>query len=382
MRKALIFLLGFYIIIGIPVSKPEAYEFRRIGEDYRALAMGNTGIASANNSAALFYNPAAMANIFDGWVDYLPFQISMSDDAVEMIDLMSSGINLDNQSEIFSFLEEQVGRHAYVRIHGISLNAFFNIDKRGTTVGANYSSEHIFDLEIRNASSFQTTFFERFDLVRQVGFSYPIGLGKWVVGLTYKNIQRAERSFEYNIFDAMNGTDFPDLEIKLDSISGSGSKGSGSGLDVGFLYRSSSKARLMIGGVWRTKIDLGDATTIPSQFDLGLAMRHDLGLFRWVVALDLRDVTRQMGSGEDANSKTSIYRRLHFGSEIGVFPINKTSSIFNFRVGYNQGHYTYGAEFAFSHYFILGYTKYTEETGEWAGQKPNPRSILYLSFGF
>ena len=56
--RILLFLIG---IIGFCGSL-SAQEVLSISKSYRSLAMGHTGIASANDSAALFYNPAILAN--------------------------------------------------------------------------------------------------------------------------------------------------------------------------------------------------------------------------------------------------------------------------------------------------------------------------------
>ncbi|MBT7891721.1 MAG: hypothetical protein HN580_22075, partial [Deltaproteobacteria bacterium] len=89
----------------------------------------------------------------------------------------------------------------------------------------------------------------------------------------------------------------------------------------------------------------------------------------------------------------SINRRLHFGLELGILPLSKNTSWITLRSGYNQGYFATqpiesynlglsGVEIALGHSLILGYTKYIEETGEYAGQKPSPRTVIYLSLGF
>jgi len=375
-RKYLTLWIFALLIVGIPAGA-NGIEYRRIGQDYRSLAMGNTGIASANNSAALFYNPAAMANIFTWWVD-LPFlQVTYSEDAASLYDMAQNGsFSLDTKEDQIEFMQDFIGQNPYIKLD-TGANFFLNMDNKGLTVGANYTYEAVLDIEVRNPSLPEINAFVRLDHVRQTGVSVPIGLGKLVLGISYKVLERKELDFTYDLNNALDEEDFPTLDKN-------GIKGSGTGYDIGFLYRTATKSRFMIGGVWRNKIDLEDATDIPEEYALGFAMTYEYGLFRLISAMDIRDITAQQGSEGDK----SFNRRLHYGMELGILPLSKNTSWITLRTGYNQGYQSTdvlglsGVEIALGHAVILGYTKYIEETGEYAGQKPSPRTIVYLSFGF
>lgn len=375
-RKQPIILFVFLFLVG--TSAPlHAIEYRRLGQDYRSLAMGNTGIASANTSAALFYNPAAMANITTWWMDFPFVQAAYSDDAEELYEMARDGaFDLETQEDQIEFMNNYIGKNPYIKVSA-GANMFINMDRKGMTVGGNYTYEATLDIEVSNPSLPEIQSFSRLDHIRQGGISIPIGLGKLVLGLNYKVIERQELGFTFDLDDALAGEDFPTLSD--DAV-----KGSGTGYDIGFLYRLPSKSRIMIGGVWRSRIDMGDATDIPEELALGAAMTHNLGIFRTTLAMDWRDITNKQGSEGD----TSLSRRLHYGLEIGVFPISNSTSLISLRSGCNQGYCSTenwglsGIELALGHNLILGYTKYTEETGEYAGQSPSERTIYYLSFGF
>lgn len=373
MKKSLLCCLLFLLC---PWWNAMSRDFYRIGQDYRSLAMGNTGIASANNSSTLFYNPAAMSNIFNWWVDFPLIQATYSDDAADLYDTLSSGLNLETQEEQFDFMEDNIGKNPYVGI-AAGINGFVNMDKKGFTLGGNYLYEAIVDIEVRNKSAPEIVALERIDLIRQAGFSYPVGLGKLVLGVAYRQVDRQELAFTYDFIDATNERSFPTLEDD-------GITGSGSAFDVGFLYRTSTAAHLSWGAVWRNEIKFNEegVTDIPAQLDLGFSLRQEGKVLRWILALDLRDVTLQLGSDETDSGDKSYNRRIHLGTELGVLPIDKTISFFSFRAGYNAGYLTYGAEVALSRVLVIGYTKYIEETGEYAGQKPSPRTVWYLSIGF
>ncbi|PCI30312.1 MAG: hypothetical protein COB67_02230 [SAR324 cluster bacterium] len=362
-----------------------AVEFQRFGQDYRALAMGNTGIASATNSAVLFYNPAVMANITGWWVDYLPIEVALSDDAIELFqDSQDGGFDLDTQQKQFDFMDEQIGKKLYVKtnfkldsglltnpFNNMSANLVINFNKMGFTFAANKTYESVLNVAVRNPSLPEIHASIRHDLIQQAGVSLPIGMGKWILGFTYKQVQRKELQFVYGMGDAIEEKPFPTIEDD-------GVEGTGSGYDIGLLYRLPNKARMVIGAVWRKEIKLDDATAVPGELAVGIAMTHEFGIFRWTLAADMRDLSFQQGSKGDK----SLNRRLHAGTELGLFPMDTGLSFLTVRAGYNQGYYSAGAEITFSRAWILGYTLYTEETGEFAGQSPSARKVFYSSFGF
>ena len=368
----ILFIFVFSIFFSTKDSLAD--EYRRFGQDYRAMAMGNTGISSATNSSALFYNPAAMAGIQSWWFDLPMAEVSYTDEAKGLINEVRTGdFKLETQDEIISFMEDMFGKKPYVKVD-LGSNLFVNFNKKGFTLGGNYTYEAILDIEVRNPSLPEIDAFFRLDFIRQVGFSLPVGLGKWVIGGTYKSLERTEMAVLFDMQQALNNEPFPSLKE-------GGVTGSGTGYDLGFLYRFANQSRMVMGGVWRKKIifDNEDVISIPEEIALGFSMTHEFGIFKWVAAMDFRDITTNWGSEDDK----SYNRRIHYGTELGIFPITDSTSFITLRAGSNQGYPSGGAEIAFfGHSMIIGYTRYTEETGEYAGQKPSARKVAYLSFGF
>ena len=363
------FGLLLFIFLGW-VLCAQAVEYRRFGQDHRTLAMGNTGIVTANSSAALFYNPAAMGNIFNWWVDLPVTMLTYSDDTKNLITAAQDGsFNLNSQEEQIAFMQDFVGKNPYVKFD-LGANALINL-KGGWTVGGNYTYEAVLDLEVRNPTMPVIDLYAKLDHIRQTGFSFPLGSGKWLFGVTAKRVERTEIAASYSVADALNEVPFP-------TMASAGVNGKGLGYDVGMIYRQASKSRMMWGLVYRQEIDLGDAGKIPSEVAAGVAMIQELGFLRWTTAMDFRDLTYQQGSLGDK----SLNRRTHLGTEIGLVPLSKNSSLIYLRAGYAQGWASTGAELALGHSLVLGYTKYTEERGEYAGQKGSPRTILYFSSGF
>ena len=372
----LLLLAGFLLGIICSGNHARAADFYRMGEDYRSLSMGNTGIVTANNSSALFYNPAALSNVFSWWIDFPMIQITYSKDAEELYDTLKDGLALEDQEDQFEFMEDNIGKNPYLKVNA-GINGVANLDPKGFTIGGNYTYELIADIAVRNQSAPEIVAYERLDHIRQAGLSYPFGLGKLVLGFGYRQVDRTELAFTYDFIDATNEESFPKL---LDD----GSSGTASGYDIGFLYRTATAAHIIWGAVYRSEVtfDKEGVSDIPSQLDLGIGFRQDGMVFRWISALDIRDVTRQLGSDDEDSGDKSWYRWIHVGTEVGILPIDKTTTFFSIRAGYNAGYPTYGLEIALARYMVIGYTQYTEETGEYAGQKPSERKAVYLSLGF
>ena len=365
MKRLLLSFLGLCCAFSL-----YAGEYRRLGQDYRSLAMGNTGIVSATNNSALSYNPATMANIFDWWIDLPMFEATYSDEAKDLYDTAKDGgFNLETQEEQFDFMEEFVGQNPYIKAR-LGFNLYANVNPKGFTLGGNYTYEAVLDLKVRNPSLPQIEGLIRLDHVRQYGFSYPIGMGQLVLGMSYKTIERQELEYLYGMGDALNNVEFPTLEDD-------GTSGIGSGYDVGFLYRMDTAARVTLGGVYRKAIDLGEATPIPEEIALGIGSTQEWGMFRLSSALDLRDLTFKAGEEDDR----SMARRTHLGFEFGIVPLSKGYSMFSIRTGLAQGHQSRGAEISLGRNMVFGYTQYYEETGVLAGQTPNHRTIVYFSMG-
>ncbi|MDX2471385.1 MAG: hypothetical protein QNL04_12500 [SAR324 cluster bacterium] len=362
----------FTLIIAFLLASPVmAGEIRRLGEDYRSKAMGNTGIVTATSATALFYNPATLSNIFTWWIDTPMMELTYSDDSKDLYDTAKSGgFNLETQQDQFDFMDTYIGKNPYIKFT-TGTNAVVNISARGLSIAGNYTYEAVLDIKVRNPSMPEISTFMRLDHVRQYGISIPIGIGQWVLGATYKTIERNELDFTYGMADALEGSDFP-------TLASDGASGIGSGYDLGFLYRQNSASRLMFGGVYRKGIELGDATPIPEEYALGIGMVQQFGIFRWIGALDFRDLSYKGASDGDK----SINRRTHWGSELGIFPLSKSRSWISIRNGFSQGNYSTGAEISFWRVFVIGGTRYIEETGEYAGQNPSNRTVLYFSFGF
>lgn len=362
-RKRKIFRMGiiscfslFSLFCGSAVNAQEAMS---IGRSYRSLAMGNTGVASAIDGAALFYNPAILAHIRGMFIDYAAFTLEASQGftATDSIPLMISNafpfVNRDGISDGLSvaFLSKT---NPYIRTSA-GINFATNLDKKGFSVAASYFSENI-----ATVPAGTTTLYQRGDTILKGGLSYPIGLGQLVVGIAASQITR--RVSEVNI---------PATPVTQWSA-----KYQGTSYDIGILYRMANRARITwglaamnVGGVTFS----GASFTEPQQLAFGVSMNQELGTFKVTPAIDIRQIGATTG-------KTNT---IHVGVEIGMLPNDTGGSAFTYRMGLNQSYLSYGIEMnMLNHSFIVGVTDYGEEIGVGTATLENRRRIIYFSLGF
>lgn len=330
-----------------------------VGRSYRSLAMGNTGIASANDSSALFYNPAVLANVEGWWFDYGTWtaegtqEITPEDAGLIMISTAYPYINREGLSETnkarFIATED-----AYLRgSAGMTLTA--NLMSEGLTVAGTYVIEN--SIALIDSGNY---IYQRDDVIRKYGLSIPIGLGQFVVGLARSDITRKEA-----------------LEATSDTITDWGDEATGTGYDLGILYRMANKARITWGlvgyNVGGTEFDSSADNKVEQTYGIGVSMNHDLGIFRIVAAIDVRNI----GSHLDRQNT------LHAGLEVGMLPNSTGGSYLSYRIGYNQGYTTTGMELnLFNRYIILGWANYGEEVGTVDEPKENRRTVYYFNLAF
>ncbi len=322
------------------------------------MALGNTGVSSANDSAALFYNPAVLANVKGWWIDYAAWTIEFSDGFTipeTMLSLASTTFPYINRnglsdSDKDTFLSKT---NPYLRgSAGMTLTA--SIMDEGLSFAGAYIMETII-----TTTQEGNIIYQRDDLIKKYGVSIPLGMGSLVVGIARSDIDRRVAS-----------------DNSSDSIPDWSDRYTGSGYDVGILYRMANKARVTwglvaynYGGVTYGDSDIEDSQSIA----LGVSMNHELGIFKIMPAIDIREI----------NSSAAKNNTVHAGLEIGMFPNSTGGSYLTYRIGYNQGYATQGAELNFfNHSMIIGYATYSEEVGTGTEKSESKRTVYYFSMGF
>ena len=350
-----------------------AAPLRRLGQNPRGLAMGNTGVSYSDDEMALYYNPAGLGAIDRWWFELLPIVVEASGEAV---DLVSTG-DFGTFDDPVALIRENIGKEIQLRAFTYP-TAMFHFGP-GVTVGLGYFYELEVGLKIRNQATPEIQAFYRQDEGQVAGFSFPAAEGKFIIGLSARKLTRqsAEETLSSADLALASARGSLDLEADLDL-----KEGSGLGYDLGLIWRLESFARLrgQFGIVIQNAggTDLGDVPEIPQEISLGWSFRPKLTpITNVLIAVELRDVTKDL-TNDDSNNK-----RAHVGLELGVFPLDNATNVFSFRVGYTAGKTSAGFEWTIGHAFSLQYVVYYQEFGDVASEDPRKRQLIQINlFGF
>lgn len=364
-------LLAAVLLCAPWLERPaEAAPARRLAQNPRGLALGGTGVSYANDEMALYYNPAGLGSIDNWWVELAPIALEASPEAVDLATQGDIG-SFDSPGEL---IRKNIGKEIQVR--GLYYpTGVFNLS-RGLTLGVGAFYEAQTEMQIRNQATPEVNAFFRLDQGQVAGISLPAAEGKYLFGIAVRKIKRKTgegvlSSAELALASARGNLD---LEDSLDI-----SEGSGTGYDVGMIWRIESLAFLRgqfgiaIQNVGGTKV--GDAGEIPQDVGFGWTFRPEIVPFVDLqVSIEFRDATYELTDDHSANKRT------HFGIELGVLPLDGSTDLVTARVGANAGQYSYGLELSLWHSFTLQYVVYYQEFGDSAGADPRKRQLVMLNF--
>ena len=381
-----IFLLNISVL---NILQAQTSELRRPFQAVRNLGMGNAGIALSFDENALFYNPAGLVGV-DAIIVGFPFLFEVSEDSVDIVNEISK---LSSDSSTAEVVELLMGKRVHFR-NLIDINVIMPFGELVTLGGAS-GVETQFDLEVRNPVSIEIDFGLRLDRITNLGFGLPVARGRWLFGASIESVERCDIPLTTaTIGTVLTNTD---LSSSFGSCELTNLKKTQT-FNFGFQRRLETASALKMtwgftaNNVGGLKFNLSDNETSPAdqepEFSTGLSWQPDWGAFRWLFALDLRDLT--MNHADDTYCQTNketncIIKRLHIGTELGIIPIDSGASFLALRAGYNQGYFTHGFElnpFIFARGLNIQYAVYTSETGDEPGDSPDKRRVLQVNFGF
>lgn len=354
----------------------QAEPLRRVMQNPRGLALGGTGMSYANDEMALYYNPAGLGSIDNWWVELAPVAAEASPAAIELIqDKAESGdSDVGTVSDLATVIDENIGEDLHLRGMGYP-TAIVNLVP-GVTLGAGAFYEAEADLLFSNPQSPEADAFYRVDQGQAYGFSFPILDGKILLGLGARSFKRETGQgtiTSARLLELQANDQELDLEQELNIVSGTGV-----GYDAGMIYRLEVLPALRgqfalsyqnIGGA-----DLGEAGEVPQELSVGYAFQPRFGpLYQTLFAVEYRDVTNEL------TDDTSTGKRTHVGLEVGIFPMDKSTSFLTLRAGYGSGGASWGVELAAWHTFSIQYVQYVQEYGEGVGDDPRDRRILQVN---
>ena len=377
---------------GVFTLQAQTGELRRPFQGVRNLGMGNTGIGLSFDENALFYNPAGLVGV-DSILVGFPFLFEVSEDSVSIVNDISK---LSSSSKTADVVELLMGKRVHYR-NLIDINVIMPFGVL-ITFGAASGLETPFELAVRNPVSIEIDFGFRVDRITNLGFGMPVARGRWLVGAGIETVQRCDIPLK----TATIGTIL--TNTNLSSTFGSCDPTKVTNLEraqtfnFGFQRRLETASALkMIWGmtannVGGLKFKRSDNETSPAdqnpEYSMGLSWQPSWGPVRLLYAIDLRDITMKHADDTYCQSNKGtdcIWKRLHIGTELGIFPIDSGASTIALRAGFNQGYFTYGFElnpFIFFRGLNIQYAVYKTETGDKIGDQPDKRKVLQINFGF
>jgi hypothetical protein len=353
-------LLAWCVLPAVVFAEPLPLFFQGI----RPLGMGGAFTAVADDENAMFYNPAGMNNIKGlGGVELLNPLVESSTNtlqfAQDIVDLADAQTDAEQAQLASDLLSNWLGQHLHARAA-----VFPNVTLHNFGVGV--LGQAVFDGEVHEFASSNTLRVRGgYDVAGLVSgaLGFSVLGGSLQIGGTGKFIHRELLDQIYTSVDLVQ-RDGIDLDRDL-------KKGSGAGLDLGVLYSFPLPFKPAVGLTLQNvgDVDLGDAGILSQQLNAGVALRPWLPVGALILAVDMMDVTRQLGSDRDRA------KRIHAGVEY-AFPI-----MLALRAGINQGYPSVGVTLDLW-ILKLAYAYSIEEVGAFAGQDPDRRHVAQLSLGF
>ena len=381
MRLLQFFLLLLLLLVQkILLLQPLVFadSFVRPVQGVRNLGMGNVGIALSHDENALFYNPAGLARVEETYGSF-NFILGASEDIVRLS--QKNSVKVDDVEKVGDVFELILDKTFYVRGTG-SVNLLLPI-VHSMTFGASYFYDSETVLALENAVLPQLFIGTRLDEGQAFGISLPVADDKSVVlgvgaRIINKRVELPHRVFTLSkIIRAGDDTDslFP---------KGTDTPARGVGGDFGLQWRLAGNFKITIGAVAQNIGNMrflrkAGATTPKDrkmEIGVGVSIQPEIGPFRILSAIDIKDLTMQ------GTNDRNLEKRTHMGIEVGLFPMDSTSSVAAVRSGYNQGYATFGVEvnpLVFSNFLTINYALYGEELGSSSGEIKDSRALLQIS---
>ena len=343
-------------------SIAEAQEKQRLYRSAHYLGRGDTGIATADNHEAIFYNPAGLARgkgIYKETVIASPM-VEISADTKDLIRKVA--IEKDTDPET---MRQHIGKNQHLGIYNFSGIVF-----RRAAVGAAVSTQNnvLVSKDPEGAGLEQIQADSTVNQVLTFSIAEKFFKDYLMIGTTLKYINRGVADAQLSIMDAQNVND----TLQAEDVVG---YGNGGGADIGLMFRTKGKAPFSLG---LTVEDVGDTIIKPVQettvlkdlestVNIGLAVEPGTKFSKFKFFIDYRDLA--------GNAEQNPFKRFHFGTELSI------RDRIGFTAGSNQGYPTVGT-YIDLWVLRLDVGAYGEEMGDRIGSRPDQRYFMRLVAGF
>lgn len=359
---------SFYIAL-LVVTAPNAYSLDPYPYLYRSsyyLGRGDTGIASADNEHAVFYNPAGIGfgkGIYKRIVLASP-TLEFSRDTTNVAQEISV-----QEADVTETLRKRLGRP-----QTLALRSYTGIILRRAALSLFGATEltTLLSKDPKQGAFEKAEGKLRVDTGGIFTLAHKLFTEKLYMGLNMKFISRVQAAFSANATEA---SQLKNIESDQYAMTGRGF-----GFDIGLMYRTEGRTPFKAG---ITLMDAGGTSFTPLKktslakslwalkdikqtVNLGIALEPGTRVSKFKLMLDIRDLTDQY--------TTSYFKKLHIGTELTV------ADIVGFTGGLNQGYGSIGL-YIDTYFFRLDIGYYAEELGDYAGHRPDERFYLTLYFG-
>ncbi len=356
-RSLLVFVMACAVIF-ILTRRAGAAELSEPFTSVRALGMGNAYTAVVDDSDALFYNPANLANnTAFRWTLFDPRAGINGMDTINNIQNLMPIMSSGSTQALFDAIDTLYGKRIWANGGAKTAILLPNFAMAGFA-----SSDLGFYVQNPAATTMNLNYF--FDYGIAVGAGVGLIPGIWKVGFTARRVNRTGTTLPLG--PAVLATVDPEaLEGEFKR------RGNGYGLDLGTTFTIPGPVSPTLSFVYKNvgattfshEEGAGAPPRIESEVVIGAAIDIDAAIISITPSIDYKYATRE---------DIQIGKKIHLGLEIDL-------PLLALRVGLHQGYYTAGAGLDLGPLRFDAAT-YGVELGEYPGQHEDRRYVAQLTF--
>lgn len=304
-------IMAFGAIVATPSARADRIA-NMIPTEARTLSMGNSGLCLLNDSYAIFYNPANLANKrVKPKFELINFQ--MDSTVVSINAVASKMINASNLKSLYPYLKDNRGQWG-----GFGYSVYPNFTSRFFSFGLlyreSYGAQYVdADQNLGTSVTLKQNGLREISPVGAVSFRLMGGVLKFGYSVKLQTLGIVDKSV------SSPGTSSLDWRSGMMTAVGLNMTG---GMTLTLPFKHLPTVAVVARNIGSTN---HPQEKIPMNFDLGVAHTTYVGRSLHLrLALDHRDVTNRL--------KASRMRRLFAGAEVRLF------NTLNLRGGYGQGY--------------------------------------------
>ena len=331
----------------------QAEQFPSYYQGTRALGMGGAFTAVADDSGALFYNPAGLRQLEGMSLDLINLEVETSKSTFDLVDDLEAAQG-GTEAQAADLIRANVGKHFRERINttpNVATSRFgFAILGQATADG-----------DFRNMQNPVVDLTAMVDVGASASVAHSVG-ANLDVGATGKYVRRKAVTKTFTALDIASS--------QFDPFDGMNGWETDTAFDLGAMYHLRGlpfSPTVAATALNLTDLDFGPAGVIPASYNVGIALHPKVGPLGLTLAADFVDVTKNLVGDEDPKKRTNL------GAEVALWDFLAV------RAGVHQSYFSAGATLNVW-VLKLDLATYAEELGAYGGQREDRRYIARLDF--